>query len=458
MSHSSYSFKTLKPIMNSYPYFTLQQKLENIDESLKEIVLNYIQFIINVHSAQNNDIIKSNTSYALRLRESIIKNKQLQSENIGLRVTVAQLRAKVEKLRCQRAKTNDNFKESVKSANDKIIALVQQLQSAADSLNTIVDPESARGSSFISDGSSILSSSIDLPNGGLYATNGIQYPDPDTTEMNMHKKKSINSLTAYRNEPKDLIPINEQEDPESLISASNSHKLEQVRDEYLSEKVERVQAKIPQEEQQRDESSSKRKLRRAKNGNDLLPLREKDSNLEVLFAKKETNFKQQEAEQHTEGKYLSVDVETDQLCQKSKIQDYTHESKESVESTTFLHVNRTSPSQHSLQSVAEKGKPGVLTPSQTIMSNTSSINRNERPFQEESYEINNLKLVEQNMEISEKHNKRQTRGMINEGESLGRKRSRINYAEPNLRSKLRKGDPHTYTLKTNSQNKGLRSP
>lgn len=39
----SYSFKTLKPIMNSYPYFTLQQKLENIDESLKEIVLNYIQ-------------------------------------------------------------------------------------------------------------------------------------------------------------------------------------------------------------------------------------------------------------------------------------------------------------------------------------------------------------------------------------------------------------------------------
>ncbi|CAB4423557.1 unnamed protein product [Rhizophagus irregularis] len=430
MSHSSYSFKTLKPIMNSYPYFTLQQKLENIDESLKEIVLNYIQFIINVHSAQNNDIIKSNTSYALRLRESEIKNKQLQSENIGLRVTVAQLRAKVEKLRCQRAKTNDNFKESVKSANDKIIALVQQLQSAADSLNTIVDPESARGSSFISDGSSILSSSIDLPNGGLYATNGIQYPDPDTTEMNMHKKKSINSLTAYRNEPKDLIPINEQEDPESLISASNSHKLEQVRDEYLSEKVERVQAKIPQEEQQRDESSSKRKLRRAKN----------------------------EAEQHTEGKYLSVDVETDQLCQKSKIQDYTHESKESVESTTFLHVNRTSPSQHSLQSVAEKGKPGVLTPSQTIMSNTSSINRNERPFQEESYEINNLKLVEQNMEISEKHNKRQTRGMINEGESLGRKRSRINYAEPNLRSKLRKGDPHTYTLKTNSQNKGLRSP
>lgn len=86
-------------------------------------------------------------------------------------------------------------------------------------------------------------------------------------------------------------------------------------------------------------------MRRAKNGNDLLPLREKDSNLEVLFAKKETNFKQQEAEQHTEGKYLSVDVETDQLCQKSKIQDYTHESKESVESTTFLHVNRTSPSQ-----------------------------------------------------------------------------------------------------------------
>ncbi|CAB4394528.1 unnamed protein product [Rhizophagus irregularis] len=458
MSHSSYSFKTLKPIMNSYPYFTLQQKLENIDESLKEIVLNYIQFIINVHSAQNNDIIKSNTSYALRLRESEIKNKQLQSENIGLRVTVAQLRAKVEKLRCQRAKTNDNFKESVKSANDKIIALVQQLQSAADSLNTIVDPESARGSSFISDGSSILSSSIDLPNGGLYATNGIQYPDTDTTEMNMHKKKSINSLTAYRNEPKDLIPINEQEDPESLISASNSHKLEQDGDEYLSEKAERVQAKIPQEEQQRDESPSKKKLRRAKNGNDLLPLREKDSNLEVIFAKKETNFKQQEAEQHTEGKYLSVDVETDQLCQKSKIQDYTHESKESVESTTFLHVNRTSPSQHQLQSVAEKGKPGVLTPSQTIMSNTSSINRNERPFQEESYEINNLKLVEQNMEISEKHNKRQTRGMINEGESLGRKRSRINYAEPNLRSKLRKGDPHTYTLKTNSQNKGLRSP
>ncbi|CAB4475953.1 unnamed protein product [Rhizophagus irregularis] len=444
--------------MNSYPYFTLQQKLENIDESLKEIVLNYIQFIINVHSAQNNDIIKSNTSYALRLRESEIKNKQLQSENIGLRVTVAQLRAKVEKLRCQRAKTNDNFKESVKSANDKIIALVQQLQSAADSLNTIVDPESARGSSFISDGSSILSSSIDLPNGGLYATNGIQYPDTDTTEMNMHKKKSINSLTAYRNEPKDLIPINEQEDPESLISASNSHKLEQDGDEYLSEKAERVQAKIPQEEQQRDESPSKKKLRRAKNGNDLLPLREKDSNLEVIFAKKETNFKQQEAEQHTEGKYLSVDVETDQLCQKSKIQDYTHESKESVESTTFLHVNRTSPSQHQLQSVAEKGKPGVLTPSQTIMSNTSSINRNERPFQEESYEINNLKLVEQNMEISEKHNKRQTRGMINEGESLGRKRSRINYAEPNLRSKLRKGDPHTYTLKTNSQNKGLRSP
>ncbi|CAB5209622.1 unnamed protein product [Rhizophagus irregularis] len=453
MSHSSYSFKTLKPIMNSYPYFTLQQKLENIDESLKEIVLNYIQFIINVHSAQNNDIIKSNTSYALRLRESEIKNKQLQSENIGLRVTVAQLRAKVEKLRCQRAKTNDNFKESVKSANDKIIALVQQLQSAADSLNTIVDPESARGSSFISDGSSILSSSIDLPNGGLYATNGIQYPDTDTTEMNMHKKKSINSLTAYRNEPKDLIPINEQEDPESLISASNSHKLEQDGDEYLSEKAERVQAKIPQEEQQRDESPSKKKLRRAKNGNDLLPLREKDSNLEVIFAKKETNFKQQEAEQHTEGKYLSVDVETDQLCQKSKIQDYTHESKESVESTTFLHVNRTSPSQHQLQSVAEKGKPGVLTPSQTIMSNTSSINRNERPFQEESYEINNLKLVEQNMEISEKHNKRQTRG-----KSLGIKRSRINYAEPNLRSKLRKGDPHTYTLKTNSQNKGLRSP
>ncbi|GBC41565.2 hypothetical protein GLOIN_2v1471868 [Rhizophagus irregularis DAOM 181602=DAOM 197198] len=423
--------------MNSYPYFTLQQKLENIDESLKEIVLNYIQFIINVHSAQNNDIIKSNTSYALRLRESEIKNKQLQSENIGLRVTVAQLRAKVEKLRCQRAKTNDNFKESVKSANDKIIALVQQLQSAADSLNTIVDPESARGSSFISDGSSILSSSIDLPNGGLYATNGIQYPDTDTTEMNMHKKKSINSLTAYRNEPKDLIPINEQEDPESLISASNSHKLEQDGDEYLSEKAERVQAKIPQEEQQRDESPSKKKLRRAKNGNDLLPLREKDSNLEVIFAKKETNFKQQEAEQHTEGKYLSVDVETDQLCQMSKIQDYTHESKESVESTTFLHVNRTSPSQvvscnphavasyekrftnsssigitkHQLQSVAEKGKPGVLTPSQTIMSNTSSINRNERPFQEESYEINNLKLVEQNMEISEKHNKRQTRGI-----------------------------------------------
>ncbi|EXX57883.1 hypothetical protein RirG_203030 [Rhizophagus irregularis DAOM 197198w] len=407
MSHSSYSFKTLKPIMNSYPYFTLQQKLENIDESLKEIVLNYIQFIINVHSAQNNDIIKSNTSYALRLRESEIKNKQLQSENIGLRVTVAQLRAKVEKL------------------------------SAADSLNTIVDPESARGSSFISDGSSILSSSIDLPNGGLYATNGIQYPDTDTTEMNMHKKKSINSLTAYRNEPKDLIPINEQEDPESLISASNSHKLEQDGDEYLSEKAERVQAKIPQEEQQRDESPSKKKLRRAKNGNDLLPLREKDSNLEVIFAKKETNFKQQEAEQHTEGKYLSVDVETDQLCQMSKIQDYTHESKESVESTTFLHVNRTSPSQvvscnphavasyekrftnsssigitkHQLQSVAEKGKPGVLTPSQTIMSNTSSINRNERPFQEESYEINNLKLVEQNMEISEKHNKRQTRGI-----------------------------------------------
>ncbi|RGB35539.1 hypothetical protein C1646_759166 [Rhizophagus diaphanus] len=484
MSHSSYSFKSLKPIMNSYPYFTLQQKLENIDESLKEIVLNYIQFIINVHSAQNNDIIKSNTSYALRLRESEIKNKQLQSENIGLRVTIAQLRAKVEKLRCQRAKTNDNFKESVKSANDKIIALVQQLQSAADSLNTIVDPESARGSSFISDGSSILSSSIDLPNGGLYATNGIQYPDTDTTEMNMHKKKLNNSLTAYRNEPKDLMPINEQEDPESLISVSNSHKLEQVGDEYLSEKPERVQAKIPQEEQQRDESSSKRKLRRAKNDHDLLPLREKDSNLEVIFAKKETNFKQQEVEQHTEGKYLSVDVETDQLGQKSKIQDYTHESRESVESTTFLHVNRTSPSQviscnphavasyerrftnsssigitkHQLQSVTEKGKPGVLSPSKTIMPNTSSINRNERPFQEKSYEINNLKLVEQNMEISEKHNKRQTRGMINEGESLGRKRSRINYAEPNLRSKLRKGDPHTYTLKTNSQNNGLRSP
>jgi hypothetical protein len=57
---------------------------------------------------------RSNTSYALRLRESEIKNKQLQSENIGLRVTVARLRAKVEKLRRQRAKTNDSFKESVK--------------------------------------------------------------------------------------------------------------------------------------------------------------------------------------------------------------------------------------------------------------------------------------------------------------------------------------------------------
>ena len=57
---------------------------------------------------------RSNTSYALRLRESEIKNKQLQAENIELRVTVAQLRAKLEKLKYQRTKTNDSFKESVK--------------------------------------------------------------------------------------------------------------------------------------------------------------------------------------------------------------------------------------------------------------------------------------------------------------------------------------------------------
>lgn len=168
--------------------------------------------------------------------------------------------------------------------------------------------------------------------------------------------------------------------------------------------------------------------------------------MEVIFAKKETTLKQQEADyalkkvqipqQLTEGKYLSVDVETDQLGQKSKIQDYTHESRES-EHTTFLHVNRTSPSQviscnphavvsyerrfinsssigitkHQLQSVAEKDKPDVLAPSQTIMPNTSLINRNERPFQEEYYEINNLEQIEQNMEIPKKHNKKQTRGI-----------------------------------------------
>ncbi len=57
---------------------------------------------------------RSNTSYALQLRESELKTRQLQAEYIELRVTVAQLRAKIEKLKHQRAKTNDSFKESVK--------------------------------------------------------------------------------------------------------------------------------------------------------------------------------------------------------------------------------------------------------------------------------------------------------------------------------------------------------
>ncbi|GBC05568.1 hypothetical protein RclHR1_00630015 [Rhizophagus clarus] len=400
--------------MDSYPYFTLQQKLENIDESLKETVQNYIQLIINVHSAQNNDIIKSNTSYALRLRESEIKNKQLQSENIGLRVTVAQLRTKIEKLRCQRTKTNDSFKESVKSANDKIISLVQQLQCATESLSTSVDPESARGSS-----SSILSSSVDLSNGGLYTTSGIQYLDTDITEMHLHKKKPINLLTAYRNEPKTLIPISEfkdeQEDSESLIFQLNSHKLEQVGDEY--------------------ESSSKKESRSAKNDHDLIPAREKDSNLEVILAKKEPTFKQHKAEhalsevqipqylqQHTD---LAVDVDNVQLEQKS---DCTHETKESVE---YLHLNRTSLSQaisckplevascersstsfSSIEKeVTEKVKTDVLAPSRRVILNTSSINTNERPLQDESYEINNFQQIEQYVKIPEKHNKKQTKGI-----------------------------------------------
>jgi hypothetical protein len=99
-----------------------------------------------------------------------------------------------------------------------------------------------------------------------------------------------------------------------------------------------------------DELSSKRKSRRAENDHDLLG---KDSNLEVIFAKKETTFKQHEADyvlrevqipqdlqQRTEGKYSSVDVNTNQLGQESKIPDYTHETRENVEPTTFLHVNR----------------------------------------------------------------------------------------------------------------------
>lgn len=137
--------------------------------------------------------------------------------------------------------------------------------------------------------------------------------------------------------------------------------------------------------QQKNESSSKNESRRAKNDHNLIPVREKDSDLKVIFAKKELTFKQhkddfalreiqipQDLQQHTD---LAVDVNTDQLEQKS---DCTHEMKENAEP---LHV--------------------IL--------NTSSINTKERPFQEESYEINNFQQIEQNMK---KHNKKQIRGIV----------------------------------------------
>ncbi|RIA89805.1 hypothetical protein C1645_738359 [Glomus cerebriforme] len=443
--------------MNSYPYFTLQQKLENIDESLKEIVQNYIQLKIFHYN-------RSNTSYALRLRESEIKNQQLHSENIGLRVTVAQLRAKVEKLRYQRAKTNDSFKESVKSASDKIVSLVQQLQYAADSLNTIVDPESARGSSFISDGSSILS-----------ATGGIQYSelmtDTDTiTEMLPHKRKPVNLLTVYRKESKALVPIKEFKDEQKDTDSSTS---EQIEEESLSETVEAIQqigAKIPPKVQ-RNESSPKMGLKHVKNDHDLLLLQEKAPNVEAIFANNESTFKHHETDalrhpqdlgEHTKKEYLSVNVNTNQLSQKSNFSDFTHETRESIEPIMFLRANGPSPSQVTLN------KSNMITSYERSFANTFSINHQlqriaekvESPFQDESYEFNNFQQMEaslQKVERLETRNKKHIRVetecviRVNEGESRGRKRSKVNYAEPNLRSKLRKGDPHTYTLETESQ-------
>jgi hypothetical protein len=60
---------------------------------------------------------------------------------------------------------------------------------------------------------------------------------------------------------------------------------------------------------------------------------------------------------------------------------------------------------HQLQREAEKAKTDVLTPSQTVIPN------NEKPFQEESCEINNLQQIEENVEILEKHIKKQPRGI-----------------------------------------------
>ncbi|CAG8483834.1 4915_t:CDS:2 [Funneliformis caledonium] len=427
--------------MNSYPYFTLQQKLENIDSSLKETIQHYIRLIIDSHSTQNNDIIKSNTSYALQLRESEIKTRQLQAEYIELRVTVAQLRAKIEKLKHKKASTNDNFKESVKSASDKIIALVQQLQGAADSLSTIVDPESTRGSSFISDVSSILGSSIDLTNGGLGVASGSQYSElmsnmDITLDILPHKKKPVNLLAVYRKKPKALVSINEfneeQKYQRTSAFASSSHKPELVEEEPLQleiadtdHKFQRVQAKIPQKLKlttfAKTESTSKQKLD------------------ETNYASQRDQVPQYRVEN------LSMDIVIDQVEQESKYSERTR--GDVVDGTTSSAFQQQAPIIAS--SLMTTNNEHSLVPMTVAIT----------PFQKESYEPDNSQKAEeslQNIGVSEKYKKKRIREPewmfeMNEGESRGRKRFQVNYAEPNLRSKLRRGDPHTYTLETDSR-------
>ncbi|CAI2187165.1 8632_t:CDS:2 [Funneliformis geosporum] len=404
--------------MNSYPYFTLQQKLENIDSSLKEAVQNYIRLVIDAHLTQNNDIIKSNTSYALQLRESEIKTRQLQAEYIELRVTVAQLRAKLEKLKHKKARTNDNFKENVKSASDKIIALVQQLQGAADSLSTIVDPESTRGSSFFSDGSS-----IDLTNG---VASGSQYSElmsnmDITMDIIPHKKKPVNL------KPKSLVSINEfneeQKYQRTSAFASSSHKSELVEEEPLQleitdtdYKFQRVQTKIPH----KVKLFSRQKL-------------------------DETNYasQQDQVPQYLQQNVvnLSMDIVTDQVEQESKYSECTRGNV--VDGTPSSAFQR------------------ALVVAPTLATDNSAVSMTVAmtPFQKESEPNNSQKAEEslQNVGISEKYNKKHVRveseWMIemNERGSQGRRRFQVNYAEPNLRSKLRRGDPHTYTLETDSR-------
>ncbi|KAG9286707.1 hypothetical protein G9A89_012257 [Geosiphon pyriformis] len=413
------------------------------------------------HIKQNRAIIKSNTLYAIQLRKAEVEISRLSIENIELRTTISQLTDQVEKLQCdhdQRNSTSDLCQPSFKAKNDQIADIIQQLRSATDSLNALVEADAQKLVEI--DDENILDHNFaerSSGNSGVYKC--ITPAELDIwAEKIPDKKKPLNLLTIYRKQTKPLSAIkDEPEEPfiekENMLNSGYPVQYainpQTLPDESLSVRPDTLNPK-------NYSLSSK---------HETIPstITQYEDNLSQV---QPNSFQLEHFVDHLDGinKSLLAEINLSSVCEfpsSQQFQDPSHrrQSLPQIESSQIGYISQ----EHNpfFSSQSDLKSKHVYTP-QPQLKNTKFQNSSIRSTSNMSAKSTGKpidlvkdispagkKIIQQRIGcvedqpsiiITSSSNKIE---VVGEEQTRTRRKPQINYTEPSLRSKLRKGDPFT---------------